>query len=57
MKYRFKLEWLDPITREFKSDVIECEDTAAVTAAEWAEDAAYSAADKGWHRVTKLGIA
>jgi hypothetical protein len=37
-----------------KSVIMNFEDTAGITAEEWAEDYAYSLADKGYHKVEKL---
>jgi hypothetical protein len=51
---KFKIEYWDPKKEEYVEDVVEFEDTETVSADEWAEDAAYTAANKHWHQVTRL---
>ena len=63
---KFKIEYTDPKTGELVEDVVEFSDTpagvcpktgfeyGAISAEEWAEDAVYSAADKGPHKITLL---
>lgn len=51
---RFRIEYINPETNEAIKEVIEFEDTASVSAQEWAEDYAYTVADKGAHEVTQL---
>ena len=53
----FKITYQPPGTEdedERKSVVMDFADTAGVTAEEWAEDYAYTLADKGYHRVEKI---
>jgi len=56
MKRKFKIEYRNPETREVETVYQEFEgsDDPAITAKEWAEDAAYSYADKGWYSVTEV---
>lgn len=57
---RFLIRYRDPDTQEIKEFERECKDTpagpghAAVSAFDWAEDAAYAAADKGWYEITEI---
>ena len=53
----FLIEYKCPKTEEMKEKTVWFDDTPSceVTAKEWAEDMAYSLADKGWYRVTEVG--
>ena len=66
---KFKIEYIDPTTKEMCEFVEEFTDTPpmgiipgfndvelprGIPAKEWAEDLAYSLADKGWHKVTEV---
>jgi len=51
---RFKVEYWNSRDEEYAEDVVEYEDSEQVSAEEWAEDAAYTVADKHWYRVTRL---
>ncbi|WPZ36754.1 hypothetical protein T8K17_11470 [Thalassobaculum sp. OXR-137] len=53
--YRFKLEYFDPTDEQYKEVERVFEDTETISAKFCAEDAAYTMADKHWHRVTDLG--
>lgn len=50
---RFRIEYNDPSTGERCSVDRTFEDGDGLSAKEWAEDYAYSRADKGWYRVTE----
>ena len=52
---RFRINYYDPVAKEYKEVIETFEDTSTITAAEWAEDAAYMYADKHWHTVEELG--
>lgn len=51
---RFLITYNDPETGERISVEKEFADSPNVTAKEWAEDYAYSVADKGWNTVEEL---
>lgn len=51
---RFRIEYFDPETKEIETVYESFEDTKDITAKQWAEDAAYSYADKHWHCVTEI---
>lgn len=48
---KFKITYINPDTQEEEEVIQSFEDTQTVTAEEWAEDYAYSLADKGPHTV------
>lgn len=57
----FKIEWVNPKTGEWEECIESHSDTPAkpghheaISAEEWAEDSAYSYADKGPHKVTEI---
>lgn len=53
---RFRIDYLDPETREAQIVYSEHEDSFEpmhITAREWAEDLAYTLADKGHYTVTE----
>lgn len=64
----FKIQYRDPETEEVRTEHHEFEDwsgratlhgeptgpTLHISAKEWAEDWAYTAADKGWYKVTEV---
>lgn len=50
----FRIRWLDPESGETKEETKSFEDTETVTAQEWAEDWAYSMADKGPYEIRLL---
>lgn len=52
--YRYRIRYRDPETGEEESIEREFKDTPTVSAAEWAEDLAYTLADKGWYRIESL---
>lgn len=54
IKQKFKIEWKDPETGEHRSEVKEFTGDREFPPHEWAEDYAYSVADKGWHKVTEV---
>ena len=49
---RYKIKYADPETGEMKTIESEHADCAALTSRQWAEDLAYSLADKGYYKVT-----
>lgn len=51
---RFRIEYRHPETDEAMSIEEDFEDTEEISAKEWAEDYAYTLADKGWYRVTEI---
>jgi len=68
---KFKITYIDPIIEEKKTVVMEFEDTpnaeikfhakdkstfVNISAREWAEDYAYSLADKGWYNIEQLSM-
>ena len=57
MNKKFRIKYFDPEDQEYKEVIQEFEDTTdpTLTAKEWAEDAAYSYADKHWYEVTEVG--
>ena len=50
---KFRLEYTDPETGELEEYISEFKDTLTVSALEWAEDMAYSLADKGSYTIDK----
>lgn len=50
----FKIAYKNPITGEIELTEKSFEDTPTFPAAMWAEDYAYTLADKGWYKVTEL---
>jgi hypothetical protein len=50
---KFLIEYRDPTTEEWKQEMVEFLDSASIPAKEWAEDYAYTLADKGEHKVTE----
>lgn len=59
MKQKFKITYTDPDTHEECVEVCEFEDYVMdngdiLTAEEWAEDYAYTRADKGPHKVEEI---
>ena len=59
MKQKFKITYTDPDTHEECVEVCEFEDYVMdngdiLTAMEWAEDYAYTRADKGPHKVEEI---
>lgn len=54
MKKTFRIEYRDPQTDEKIIVVKEFEDTETISAREWAEDWAYSAADKGASKIVEV---
>ena len=54
----FKITYIDPATEEERVIIQDFEDTVSpnISAREWAEDFAYSLADKGEHKVEELEI-
>ena len=57
MKRLFRISWTDPETEEPETVEKWFEDSATVTAKEWAEDWAYTQADKGPNRVIEVPVA
>jgi hypothetical protein len=53
MKKRFLIKYKDPDTGETISIVEDFNDSEKFPAKIWAEDLAYSLADKGWYSVTE----
>jgi hypothetical protein len=51
---RFKIQYRDPDTDEIITIEEDFEDSERFPAKMWAEDKAYSLADKGWNRVTEI---
>lgn len=51
---RFKISYLDPKTGEPKVVFVDIEPTDQITAREWAEDYAYSLADKGKFEIEEV---
>lgn len=59
MKKKFKITYMDPDVGEEVITIEEFEDYVMdnggiITAEEWAEDFAYTAADKGYHKVEEI---
>lgn len=50
----FIFKWIDPETEELRQEIKGFADTEGITAVEWAEDYAYTLADKGLYEVTEL---
>jgi hypothetical protein len=50
----FRIQWTDPETGEAQDVEKEFHDTPTVTAREWAEDWAYTQADKGPSTITEV---
>lgn len=51
---KWRIEYVDPETGEDVAVEIETTATETVSAREWAEDRAYSLADKGWYEITEI---
>ena len=51
---KFRIEYIDPETEEEVIEYRNFVDGGGVTAEFWAEDYAYTRADKGWHEVHRL---
>jgi hypothetical protein len=54
MKKNFRIEWTDPESGEPRTEDKTFEDTPNITAREWAEDWAYTVADKGYAKITEI---
>lgn len=50
----FKITYRDPDTNEKVVTYQKFEDTPTITAKQWAEDYAYTLADKGWYTVEEV---
>lgn len=55
MRKTFEIRYRDPDTDRIETVVEQFDDTAEVQAKEWAEDYAYTLADKGWYSLKELG--
>lgn len=51
---KFRIRYLDPETQEYIVSIREFGNTNNIPAAEWAEDWAYAAADKGPYTIEEL---
>lgn len=54
---RFKIEYKDPDTDQIlveEQEFFNSPEPLCIRDREWAQDYAYTMANKGWHRVTKL---
>jgi hypothetical protein len=51
---KFKITYRDPDTGELIELVEEFEDSPGIAAHEWADDYAYTLADKGWYKIEEM---
>ena len=54
MRKLFRIQWTDPESGEPQDVEKEFEDTETITAREWAEDWAYTQADKGQSKIAEI---
>jgi hypothetical protein len=51
---KFLIEYRDPLTGDWEQTMVKFPDSANIPAKDWAEDYAYTLADKGEHKVTEV---
>jgi hypothetical protein len=51
---KFLIEYRDPVTGDWKQEMVKFSDSANILAKDWAEDYAYTLADKDEHKVTEI---